>query len=61
MVRLVLNDVKRRNALSLEMIEELTNELKGINEVKKLRAVIIAANGPAFCSGHDLKQLVCRN
>lgn len=55
--RIVLNDPKRRNALSLEMIQALHKELFEIDAIQKVRAVIIAALGPAFSSGHDLKQL----
>ncbi|KAK5983838.1 Enoyl-CoA hydratase domain-containing protein 3 mitochondrial [Trichostrongylus colubriformis] len=57
-VRLILKDVKRRNALSLDMIEELTKELKEINSISKVRSVIISSEGPAFSSGHDLRELV---
>ncbi|XGW04177.1 hypothetical protein V3C99_015377 [Haemonchus contortus] len=57
-VRLILNDVKRRNALSLEMIEELTKELEKVNSIRKVRSVIISSDGPAFSSGHDLRELV---
>lgn len=35
-VRIVLNDAKRRNALSLAMIDELTAELRGINKIQKV-------------------------
>ncbi|ETN83691.1 enoyl-CoA hydratase/isomerase family protein [Necator americanus] len=54
-VRLILKDVKRRNALSLEMIEALTSEMEGVNTISKVRSVIISSEGPAFSSGHDLK------
>ncbi|EYC11968.1 hypothetical protein Y032_0049g1879 [Ancylostoma ceylanicum] len=57
-VRLILKDVKRRNALSLEMIEALTKEMEGINTIPKIRSVIISSEGPAFSSGHDLRELV---
>ncbi|KAK6754477.1 hypothetical protein RB195_013464 [Necator americanus] len=57
-VRLILKDVKRRNALSLEMIEALTSEMEGVNTISKVRSVIISSEGPAFSSGHDLKELV---
>uniref|UniRef100_A0A1I7XGI7 Enoyl-CoA hydratase domain-containing protein 3, mitochondrial n=1 Tax=Heterorhabditis bacteriophora TaxID=37862 RepID=A0A1I7XGI7_HETBA len=56
-VRLVLNDPKRRNALSSEMIEQLSNELHGINKISKVRSVVIASEGPSFSSGHDLREL----
>ena len=55
--RIVLNDSKRRNALSEEMMAALKSSLTKAAENQNIRTVIIAANGPAFCSGHDLKQM----
>ena len=55
--RIVLNDSKRRNALSEEMMAALKSSLTKAAENRNIRTVIIAANGPAFCSGHDLKQM----
>lgn len=56
-VRLILKDAKRRNALSLNMIKVLAKELEEINTISKVRSVIIGAEGPAFSSGHDLREL----
>ncbi|KAK6011289.1 hypothetical protein OSTOST_23636 [Ostertagia ostertagi] len=39
------------------MIEELSKELKEINSISKVRSVIISSEGPAFSSGHDLREL----
>ncbi|MDP6163227.1 MAG: enoyl-CoA hydratase [Candidatus Thioglobus sp.] len=55
--RLTLNDAKRRNALSEEMMAKLKSSLTDASDNKDIRVVIIAGNGPAFCSGHDLKQM----
>ena len=55
--RLTLNDAKRRNALSEEMMAAITLSLNHASKDGKTRVIIIAANGPAFCSGHDLKQM----
>ncbi len=55
--RLTLNDAKRRNALSEEMMAKLKFSLTDASDNKDIRVVIIAGNGPAFCSGHDLKQM----
>jgi len=55
--RLTLNDTKRRNALSEEMMAKLKSSLTEASDNKDIRVVIIAGNGPAFCSGHDLKQM----
>ena len=55
--RLTLNDANRRNALSEEMIAKLKSSLTDATDNKSIRVIIIAGNGPAFCSGHDLKQM----
>lgn len=52
-----LNRPDKRNALSLGMMSELVDSL---NDAAKYRAVIIAAAGKAFCSGHDLRELSSR-
>uniref|UniRef100_A0A1I7SG22 3-hydroxyisobutyryl-CoA hydrolase n=1 Tax=Bursaphelenchus xylophilus TaxID=6326 RepID=A0A1I7SG22_BURXY len=57
-VRLVLNSPKNRNALSLELMKTLREELSQIDKINKVRAVILAGEGPAFSAGHDLRQLV---
>ncbi len=57
---LTLNRPERRNALSLELIEELIQALTATGERSDVRAVILAAAGPAFCAGHDLSELVGR-
>ena len=55
--RLTLNDAKKRNALSEEMMAKLKSLLTDVTDNKSIRVIIIAGNGPAFCSGHDLKQM----
>lgn len=55
--RLVLNSPANYNALSLEMIETLSDALRAIAFDNTIRAVILAANGKAFCAGHDLRQM----
>uniref|UniRef100_A0A915E031 Enoyl-CoA hydratase domain-containing protein 3, mitochondrial n=1 Tax=Ditylenchus dipsaci TaxID=166011 RepID=A0A915E031_9BILA len=57
-VRLIFNKPKNRNVLSLEMMNALYTELHSIDQIEKLRAVILAGDGPAFCAGHDLKELI---
>jgi enoyl-CoA hydratase/carnithine racemase len=57
---LVLNRPASRNSLSEAMLAELTDALASIGRDPSIRAVIIAAEGPAFCSGHDLKELTAR-
>jgi enoyl-CoA hydratase/carnithine racemase len=54
---LTLNRPARRNSLSEAMIGELRAALDDIRDDASVRAVVIAANGPAFSAGHDLKEL----
>jgi len=54
---LTLNQPEKRNALSFEMLETLLAALVQSSENKDVRVVVIAANGPVFCAGHDLKEL----
>jgi enoyl-CoA hydratase/carnithine racemase len=54
---LTLNRSAARNALSMGLMEALEAELSAIATDRGTRAVIIAANGPAFCAGHDLREI----
>jgi enoyl-CoA hydratase/carnithine racemase len=54
---LTLNRPKQYNALSEELLTELQSELGAIEQDASIRVVVIAGNGPAFCAGHDLKQM----
>jgi len=56
----VLNRPQARNALSAAMLEALSQTMAGIAVDKSIRAVIVAANGPAFCAGHDLREITER-
>lgn len=56
-VRLVLADPARHNALSSEMIVALQGALTDIAQDEGVRAVVLAAEGRAFCPGHDLREL----
>ncbi|MFT6956794.1 MAG: enoyl-CoA hydratase/carnithine racemase [Halieaceae bacterium] len=56
-VTLTLNRPAQYNALSSEMLDALQDELEGIDSDDAVRVVIIAANGKAFCPGHDLKEM----
>ena len=51
---------ERRNALSLEHMQELIACLEKIGQDSSLAVVVLAGNGPAFCSGHDLTELIDR-
>jgi enoyl-CoA hydratase/carnithine racemase len=57
---LTLNRPEARNSLSEGLIAELHATLNEIHDDAKVRAVVIAANGPAFSAGHDMKELTAR-
>lgn len=57
---LTLNRPGQRNALSEDMLRALDEALADIGKDRRFRAVVIGANGPAFCAGHDLKELTAR-
>jgi len=54
---LTLNRPDSRNSLSEALLAALGAELDAIAADRNLRAVVLAANGPAFSAGHDLKEL----
>ena len=56
-----LNRPERRNALSLELMLDLIAALDQIGRNPEVRAVILAAAGKVFCSGHDLGQMTGRD
>ena len=57
---LTLNRPAARNSLCEALIADLHAALDAIHHDAGVRAVVIAANGPAFSSGHDLKELTAR-
>ncbi|EJN11908.1 enoyl-CoA hydratase/carnithine racemase [Bradyrhizobium sp. YR681] len=57
---LTLNRPAARNSLSAAMIASLHAGLNEIRDDKTVRGVVIAANGPAFSAGHDMKELTAR-
>ncbi len=54
---LVLNRPQSRNALSAAMIEALDEAFAAVATDRAVRAVVLAAEGPAFSAGHDLKEI----
>src|SRR4026207_1976795 len=56
-VTLTLNRPKAFNALSKAMLAQLQRELDAIASDESARVVVIAADGKAFCAGHDLKEM----
>jgi enoyl-CoA hydratase/carnithine racemase len=55
---LTLNNPARRNALSGPMIAAIRAALAGFRADPAVKAVIVAAEGPVFSSGHDLKEVL---
>jgi enoyl-CoA hydratase/carnithine racemase len=56
-LRLTLNDLDRRNALSEAMLAALDEAFNAASVNKDVRVIILAAVGPVFCAGHDLKEM----
>jgi enoyl-CoA hydratase/carnithine racemase len=57
---LTMNRPEQRNTLSEEMLASFAEILADIAADRAVRAVVLAANGPVFCAGHDLKELTAR-
>lgn len=56
-LRLTLNTPSQRNALSEAMLTALGEAFETAGRDPKVRVIVLAANGPAFCAGHDLKEM----
>ena len=52
-----MNRPEKRNALSLRHMEELIDCFTRIGDDPAVRAVVLRGKGPAFCSGHDLREM----
>jgi enoyl-CoA hydratase/carnithine racemase len=59
-LRLTLNDPATRNSLSEEMMAALQSALDAASTDRSVRVVVLSATGPAFSSGHNLKQITAR-
>lgn len=56
--RITLDRPERRNALSLELMAELTAALLAVGDDPDARVVVVQGSGPAFSAGHDLSEMV---
>lgn len=54
---ITLNRPATRNSLSLGLLAALNNEIVKLGQSNEVHVIILAATGPAFCAGHDLKEL----
>jgi enoyl-CoA hydratase/carnithine racemase len=57
---LTLNRPEARNSLSEALLAALTESLAKIATDTRVRVVVLAANGPAFSAGHDMKEMTAR-
>jgi len=55
---IILNRPEKRNALSLQLLEELTDALQSFCKDKETRVVVLKGAGPCFSAGHDLSEMV---
>ena len=60
-VRVTLNRPDKRNALSLELMEELIDALRRTSAEPGVRVIVLEASGPAFSAGHDLSEMIDRD
>ena len=59
--RVTLNRPEKRNALSLELMQELLATLRRVSGEPGVRAIVVDAAGPAFSAGHDLGEMIDRD
>jgi len=57
---ITLNRPEKRNALSLQTMQELDGALRAAGERSEVRVIILKAAGPVFSAGHDLSEMVDR-
>jgi enoyl-CoA hydratase/carnithine racemase len=59
--RVTLNRPDKRNALSLELMQQLIATLRRVGGERETRAIVLEASGPAFSAGHDLSEMIGRD
>lgn len=60
-VRITLNRPEKRNALSLELMEEMIAALREASGQPATRSIVIEGAGKAFSAGHDLQEMIGRD
>ena len=60
-VHITLNRPDKRNALSLELMQALTDALRRVSADPGVRVIVLEAAGPAFSAGHDLSEMIGRD
>jgi enoyl-CoA hydratase/carnithine racemase len=58
---ITLNRPEKRNALSLELMEELIAAFERLGAEREVRAIVVEGVGPVFSAGHDLGEMVARD
>jgi enoyl-CoA hydratase/carnithine racemase len=59
--RITLNRPDKRNALSLELMQDLIASLRRVSANPGVRVIVLEAAGPAFSAGHDLSEMIGRD
>jgi enoyl-CoA hydratase/carnithine racemase len=59
--RVTLNRPDKRNALSLELMDELVEVLRALRARPDVRAIVVEGAGAAFSAGHDLSEMIGRD
>ena len=57
-LRITLNRPEKRNALNLELCRQLVEAFEKADNDRYIGAIVLNANGPAFCAGMDLKETI---
>ena len=60
-VYVTMNRPRKRNALSLDHMLELIDCFDSVGEAKEASVVVLRGEGPAFCAGHDLSEMMGRD
>jgi methylglutaconyl-CoA hydratase len=58
---IILNRPEKRNALSRALLADLVQALDDLHQKRRVRAVVLAASGSAFCAGMDLAEMHATN
>jgi enoyl-CoA hydratase/carnithine racemase len=58
---ITLNRPDKRNALSLELMQDLIETLRRVSAKPGVRVIVLEAAGPAFSAGHDLSEMIGRD
>ena len=56
--RIILNDPKTYNSLSIDTLKSLIECFKNFNKDEKNKVIIIEGSGKGFCAGHNLKEII---